>query len=193
VHYQTMGPNVMRVIPSYSVRRHGRDLIWAVPVDLGGTAFDANQAVAGKQLMTYHLTLPSFSRIRTDFPDGGHRFTIQIVVPLDRSGDSCRQFWLVAIDPIVSGQHSVSLDEMFDYERRIFEEDWPIVSNQFPREAPLDLKAQTHTRADAFSVRYRRTFRELMEGASVAASVNGHPEEELASVLAETEPSLEDY
>lgn len=163
VHWRTMGPNVLRVIPSYAVKRSGRDLMWTIPMDLGGTAFDANRAVAAEQAMNYHLTLPSFSRIRTDFPDGGRRFTVQVSVPMDGAGEQARQYWFVAIDSTVSGQHGVSLDEMFDYERRIFEEDWPIVTNQSPKEAPLDLKGQAHTRADAFSVRYRRVYRELIQ------------------------------
>ncbi len=169
VHWPTMGPNVMRVIPSYTVRRDGRDLIWGLPVELGGTAFDANEALAGRQDFTYHLTLPAFSRIRTSFPDGGRRYTIQAAAPLDGEGRSARQFWLVAIDRTVAEKHGVSLDEMWDYERRIFEEDWPIVSNQFPPEPPLDLKRQAHTRADTFSIKYRRTYHELMMASSKVA------------------------
>lgn len=162
VHWPTMGPNVTRVIPSYSVGQRDRDLIWSVPMDLGGTAFDSNQGVAGRQDMTYHLTLPAFSRIRTGFPDGGRRYTIQLVAPLDREGTAARQFWFVAIDETVSQKHHVNIDEMFEYEQRIFEEDWPIVSNQVPSEPPLDLKQQAHTRADAFSIKYRRTYQELL-------------------------------
>jgi len=162
VHGPTMGPNVTRVVPSYSVNQRGRDLIWSVPMDLGGTAFDSNQGVAGRQDMTYHLTLPCFSRIRTEFPDGGRRYTVQLVAPLDRYGQAARQFWLVAIDRIVNERHHVNIEEMFDYERRIFEEDWPILANQDPAEPPLDLRQQAHTRADAFSIKYRRSYQDLL-------------------------------
>jgi hypothetical protein len=139
-------------------------------MDLGGTAFDANQAVAGRQDMSYHLTLPAFSCIRTSFPDGGRRYTIQLVAPLDREGGSARQFWFVGIDKTVADKHGVRIDEMFDYERRIFEEDWPVLANQMPKEPPLDLKLQAHTRADAFSIKYRRTYQDLMRASRAQAS-----------------------
>ncbi len=172
VHFVSMGPNVARVVAPYTVERKGRDLIWTLPTDLGGTALGGKEAVATRQLMTYHLTLPTFSRIRTEFPQGGKRYTVQIGTPIDRDGEHSRQFWFVAIDPIVADTHGVSIHEMWEYERQIFEEDWPIVENQMPRETPLDLKAQAHTRADKFSVKYRQVYSELM-GAFSAPSSNG--------------------
>jgi phenylpropionate dioxygenase-like ring-hydroxylating dioxygenase large terminal subunit len=162
VHYVSMGPNVARVVPPYKAQRNDWDVIWTVPADLGGTAFDGNQAVASKHTMTYHLTLPSCARIRTEFPDGGRRYTIQFATPLDRHGELTRQFYLVAIDGTVATKHGVSIDRMYRYETQVFEEDWPIVENQMPREAPLDEKSQAHTRADKFSILYRRTYRELL-------------------------------
>jgi phenylpropionate dioxygenase-like ring-hydroxylating dioxygenase large terminal subunit len=162
VHYASMGPNVARVVPAYKVERHGWDVIWRVQADLGGTAFDGNQAVAGQHTMTYHLSLPSFARIRTDFPGGGRRYTVQFATPLDRSGDLTRPFYLVAIDETVATKHGVSIDSMYEYETRIFKEDWPIVENQMPREAPLDERSQAHTRADKFSIVYRRAYRDLL-------------------------------
>lgn len=120
--------------------------------------------------MTYHLTLPSLARIRTDFPDGGRRYTIQFATPLDRAGELTRQFYLVAIDDTVATRHGVNIDKMFAYETQIFEEDWPILENQMPREAPLDEKSQAHTRADKFSIVYRRAYRDLLAAFAAAAS-----------------------
>jgi len=67
------------------------------------------------------------------------------------------------IDSIVTHDHGVSLEETFKYEDLIFEEDRPVANNQMPREAPLELNAQVHTRADRFSVSYRKLYVELLE------------------------------
>jgi hypothetical protein len=42
------------------------------------------------------------------------------------------------------------------------EEDWPIIESQKPREAPLDAGRPVHTRADHFSLVYRKTYVEFM-------------------------------
>jgi hypothetical protein len=52
-----------------------------------------------------------------------------------------RQFWVVGINDEISGLNGVSLEEMWEYEQRIFGEDYPIVENQWPAEAPLDIKS----------------------------------------------------
>ena len=105
---------------------------------------------------------PVESFVHTTFPDGGQRITLQIVTPIAADGERCRQFWAVAVDPIAAGHSGAALKDHFEYERRIFEEDWPIIESQKPREAPLDAGQQAHTRADHFSLVYRKTYIELM-------------------------------
>ena len=57
----------------------------------------------------------------------------------------------------------MSIEEMWEYERQIFEEDHPIVENQWPPEAPLDVHSQAHTRCDKYSIVFRKTYVELLE------------------------------
>lgn len=172
VHTASMGPNVIREVPRYQVERDGFDLWWDVPTDLGGTALQAREAVAGRQDFHYRLAMPSIASIETRFPAGGRRVTAQLAVPADREGRTCRQFWFVAIDSTVRDEHGVSIDEMFDFEAKIFSEDIPIVERQRPSEAPLDGKSQAHSPADRYSLVYRETFRDLM--AAAAAAEDGH-------------------
>jgi phenylpropionate dioxygenase-like ring-hydroxylating dioxygenase large terminal subunit len=162
VHRGTMGPNVQREVPRYDVTRDGWVLRWTIPTDLGGTAFGGDPALSAKQTLTYNTVLPSVAFVHTTFPDGGQRITLQIATPIDREGERCRQFWAVAVDPIAAGHSGASFKDHVEYERRIFEEDWPIIESQRPREAPLDVGQQAHTRADQFSLVYRKTFVELM-------------------------------
>jgi phenylpropionate dioxygenase-like ring-hydroxylating dioxygenase large terminal subunit len=162
VHRGTMGPNVQREVPRYHVARNGWTLQWTIPTDLGGTAFGGNRDLAAAQTLTYTVVLPSVALVHTTFPDGGQRITLQLATPVDKDGERCRQFWAVAIDPIAARHSAAALADQFDYERRIFEEDWPIIESQTPREAPLDAGQQAHTRADQFSLAYRKTYVELM-------------------------------
>jgi phenylpropionate dioxygenase-like ring-hydroxylating dioxygenase large terminal subunit len=169
VHRKSMGPNVRPVVERYRVERNADVLSWVLPTDLGGTAFGGNPALAAEQTLSYTLVLPSFSTVETAFPDGGHRLVVQLAVPIDAAGEWCRQFYAVGLDPVASRHPEASLDEVFEYERRIFQEDWPIVESQTPREAPLDVESQAHTRADAFSLAFREAYRALVFEAALAS------------------------
>ena len=171
VHGATMGPEVRRVVEPYAVRRDGWLLRWTSSVDLGGTALNGSSAVAGRQTVAYHVLLPMFAYAYTSFPDGGRRLVAQFTTPIAADGLRVRQFWVVGIDDVVAASHGVSLAEMRDYERRIFEEDHPVVENQWPVEAPLTTATQAHTRADRFSLAYRRLYAELL---STVAKEDAH-------------------
>jgi phenylpropionate dioxygenase-like ring-hydroxylating dioxygenase large terminal subunit len=162
VHRGTMGPNVQREVPRYEVARDEWTLQWTIPTDLGGTAFGGNPDLAANQTLSYNTVVPAVAFVHTTFPDGGQRITLQIVAPIAGDGERCRQFWAVAVDSIAAGHSGAALKDHFEYERRIFEEDWPIIESQKPREAPLDTGRQAHTRADHFSLVYRKTYTELM-------------------------------
>jgi hypothetical protein len=161
-----MGPNVQREVPRYHVERDGWTLQWTIPTDLGGTAFGGNDDLSAKQTLTYNVVMPSVAFVHTTFPDGGQRITLQLAAPLDASGDWCRQFWAVAIDPIAARHPEGTLQDQFRYEKLIFEEDWPVIESQRPREAPLDGGDQAHTRADQFSLVYRKAYVDLLALAS---------------------------
>jgi phenylpropionate dioxygenase-like ring-hydroxylating dioxygenase large terminal subunit len=166
VHRGSMGPNVQREVPRYHVERDGWTLQWTIPTDLGGTAFGGNDDLSAKQTLTYNVVMPSVAFVHTTFPDGGQRITLQLAAPLDASGDWCRQFWAVAIDPIAARHPEGTLQDQFRYEKLIFEEDWPVIESQRPREAPLDGGDQAHTRADQFSLVYRKAYVDLLALAS---------------------------
>jgi phenylpropionate dioxygenase-like ring-hydroxylating dioxygenase large terminal subunit len=163
VHIGSMGPNVRREVDPYTVERDEWTLNWTLSTDLGGTALDGNAGVANGQTLDYRVALPGFTSVRTSFVDGGHRLVAQFAAPISRDGLRVRHFWLVGFDDVVADQHGVTMPEMVAYERLIFEEDFAIVQNQWPVEAPLDAHSQAHTRADRVSLVYRRAYRELIE------------------------------
>lgn len=163
VHTATMGPHVRREVDPYEIRRNEWDLEWALTTEMGGTALNGNDALANRQTLTYRLSLPMAAYVYTRFPDRSMRFVAQFATPVSRDGTRVRQFWIVGIDETIAGLHGVSLPEMWEYERQIFEEDYPIVENQWPPEAPLDARSQAHTRSDRYSIAFRRTYGELLE------------------------------
>lgn len=162
VHQKSMGPHVRREVPAYEVERRERRLSWSVTTDLGGTALDGHAELAGEQTLTYSMDLPMTASVHTAFPGGSRRLVAQFAVPIADDCLTVRQFWIVAIEN--GATHGVTLDEMWEYERLIFEEDHHIVRNQYPREAPLDGGGQAHTRADRFSLAYRRAYADLLRG-----------------------------
>ena len=163
VHTGTMGPHVRREVDRYEIQRAAAwDLEWTLTTDLGGTALDGHEALAGRQTLAYRVSLPMVAYVRTSFPEGGGRFVAQFATPINAQRTQVRQFWVVGIDETVVGPHGVSLPEMWRYEKAIFEEDYPIVENQLPAESPLDVHSQAHTRADRYSIAYRRIYQELL-------------------------------
>ncbi len=161
VHQKSMGPNVQRVVPTYEVNQNGWELSWNLTIDLGGTALDAHADLANGQTLNYSLAMPMTASVLTAFPGGSRRLVAQFAVPIAADGLTVRQFWIVGVEK--NATHGVSMQEMWEYERLIFEEDFHIVENQQPREAPLTGNTQVHTRADRFSLAYRRAYVKLLE------------------------------
>ena len=61
------------------------------------------------------------------------------------------------------------LASVYDFNRRVFEEDRAIVETQYPEDLPLDLMAEAHIRADRASIAYRRGLKELGLGRAYTA------------------------
>lgn len=162
VHSASMGADTRRVVDPYRVVRDGWRLEWEMTTDLGGTALDGNRALANQIMLTHGVELPMAATVRTRFPDGGRRFLAQFATPVEADGSRVRLFWTLGIDRIVREQHGVDMTQMWEYEKQIFEEDYWIVENQSPVEAPLDLSQQQHTAADRHSIAYRQAYRELL-------------------------------
>lgn len=162
VHGTSMGAGTEQVVAPYRLVRDGWRLEWTMRTRLGGTALDGNEALANEIELTHAVSLPMAATIRTRFPDGGRRFLAQFATPISDCGQRVRLFWTLGIDRVVQEQHGVPLPQMMEYEQQIFAEDYPIVENQRPAEAPLDLHSQVHTRADRYSILYRRMYAELL-------------------------------
>ncbi|MEV5237854.1 Rieske 2Fe-2S domain-containing protein [Streptomyces cinnamoneus] len=159
VHADTMG-DVSQVVDSYRITRDGWQLSWSS--SLGSESVPDECAAEFSHRLDYHITLPMFASIRVSSPSGGRRLVAQMATPLTADGLRVRQFWLVGVDASAAAG-GAGLADVLAYEQQVFEEDHPIVENQRPVEAPLDLHSQVHTPADKFSITFRRVYGELLE------------------------------
>ncbi|MFJ8692617.1 Rieske 2Fe-2S domain-containing protein [Streptomyces roseolilacinus] len=159
VHAGTMG-DVETTVAPYRVLQDGWELSWSSSWRSANTP--SRFATEPGHRLDYHVTLPMFASIRVTSPSGGQRLVAQLATPVTSDGQRVRQFWLAGVDG-VSIDQGADLADILDYERQVFEEDHPIVENQLPAEAPLDLHSQVHTGADKFSIAYRRRYAELLE------------------------------
>jgi phenylpropionate dioxygenase-like ring-hydroxylating dioxygenase large terminal subunit len=163
VHRGSMGPDVQQVVSPYRVHRDGTELTWTLDVDLGGTAMDGNAGVAGSQVFRFFVSAPLFASVWADFPGGGHSLVTQFATPITADGLRVRHFWSIGIDTAVVDLHGADIAEMRQWEQEIFDEDFVVLEKLRPIEAPLDLHSQAHTRADKFSLEYRRAYSALVE------------------------------
>lgn len=181
VHRRTMG-HTSKEVPPYQVERKDWELSYstAVQLTLNREEGDVNDE-AGRHEMRYFVSLPSFAGVCVGSPFGGRRIVIQVATPVDAAGEHVLQFWAVGMDDKMLGR-GLEFHELLAVERSIFEEDHEVLERQVPTEAPLDLHSQAHTRADRFSIEYRRTYKEMLSGFAAGAGADPLPEPEPPAV-----------
>ncbi|MBD3550486.1 aromatic ring-hydroxylating dioxygenase subunit alpha [Streptomyces sp. JV180] len=158
VHADSMG-HVDKVVEPYRISRDGWRLGWSSSLGSEGVPEDLAEELSHR--LDYHITMPVFASICVSSPSGGRRLVAQVATPVSADGKAVRQFWLAGTDAESTAQGAV-LADVLGFERQVFEEDHPIVENQWPVEAPLDVHSQVHTPADRFSITYRKVYGELL-------------------------------
>jgi phenylpropionate dioxygenase-like ring-hydroxylating dioxygenase large terminal subunit len=163
VHCATMGPNQPVAVEPYHVERQGWTLSWTVH-----TRYDSRYAWDGhatvRQYSVQHdylLLMPATSVLISNLDEGGRYLIVQCVTPLDQAGEQTRQFNINGIDD-EARRAGVNLDELVEWEVAIQREDREILASIQPKEAPLDPHAQANTRADRYSIMYRKLYQELI-------------------------------
>ncbi len=101
-------------------------------------------------LRRFHCFLPFTATLTVHFPDDGRLVIMNAASPV-----SARVTRLFA--PIGRNFDTTRpVQEVYDFNRRVFEEDKAIVESQMPECLPLDLMMEAHIPADRSSVAYRR-------------------------------------
>ena len=108
----------------------------------------------------FDVELPFTARLTVNFPEGGKLGILNAASPV--SAKMTRLFV-----PIVRNfDQDQPLQDVYDFNRQIFEEDRAIVETQRPDEVPLDRGEEAHILADRSSGAYRRSMSLLGLGAA---------------------------
>ncbi|WP_211441268.1 aromatic ring-hydroxylating dioxygenase subunit alpha [Collimonas humicola] len=98
----------------------------------------------------FNIELPFTASLTVDFPEGGVLSILNAASPV--SARSTRLFVPIARN----FDKDQPLQEVYDFNRQIFEEDRAIVETQRPDDLPLDRGVEAHILADRSSGAYRR-------------------------------------
>lgn len=106
-------------------------------------------------LRHFRVHLPFAATLTVHFPDEGRLVIVNAASPV--SAKVTRLFAPIARN----FDTDLPLQDVYDFNQRIFEEDKAIVEAQRPERLPLDPKLEAHIPADRSSIAYRKGLREL--------------------------------
>jgi phenylpropionate dioxygenase-like ring-hydroxylating dioxygenase large terminal subunit len=152
VHDGSLGRRDKPVPPLPELHRHGGELRFAY--DPPGVP-DQPDPTALIGASSYRMPMPCTVDIEFIL-DGGHRRRLWMTAsPIDDR--TCRCFWYVGRTDDLAGDDRDHLD----FQALVLDEDEPVVTNQIPRELPLEQGIELSVRTDRVSITYRRWLREL--------------------------------
>jgi phenylpropionate dioxygenase-like ring-hydroxylating dioxygenase large terminal subunit len=106
-------------------------------------------------LRHFRVHLPFTATLTVHFPDDGRLVIMNAASPV-----SARRTRLFA--PIARNfDRELPVQDVYDFNRRVFEEDKAIVESQKPECLPLDPSFEAHIAADRSSITYRRGLRDM--------------------------------
>lgn len=161
IHADTFASRDLPEIGGFEVKDTEHGLYYGLPV-----TFLKDQTLEGKKsgvlethIDEYVFTLPFTTHLIENF-ECGTEHILDSVQPI--SAKKIRVFMLKAKD----FGHDEPVDDWLNFQHAVNLEDQGTVEDQCPEEIPLDLSAEFHTAADAFSVAYRRKLKALgLQGA----------------------------
>jgi len=157
VHLGTFGDPDNLVVPSYIPKPiptgfevEYRSTVGNYPIgatDRGRPGFE--------WLRHFHCHLPFVATITVHFPDDGRLVIMNAASPV--SAKVTRLFAPIARN----FDTDLPVQDVYDFNRRVFEEDKAIVETQKPECLPLDPRLEAHIPADRSSIAYRRGLRDM--------------------------------
>ena len=156
VHKDTFGDPDDTVVPAYTpvLQEYGFGVdYWST---VGNYPHGGKTGASGFQwLRHFDVHLPFTATLVVHFPDGGRLCIMNAASPV--SARATRVFAPIARN----FDTDQPVQDVYDFNLRIFEEDRAIVEVQKPENLPLDPKLEVHIPADRSSIAYRRGLRDL--------------------------------
>ncbi len=156
VHTETFGDENNAVVPDYKAERHAEGFSVDYWSSVGNYPIGANdRGRAGFDwLRRFNCHLPFTATLTIHFPDDGRLVIMNAASPV-----SARMTRLFA--PMTRNfDTDLPVQDVYDFNLKVFEEDKAIVEAQMPEWPPLEPDAEAHILADRSSMAYRRGLRE---------------------------------
>ncbi|VVE64647.1 (2Fe-2S)-binding protein [Pandoraea captiosa] len=165
IHHQSFADRGNAVVPQYTVQRQGTGL----RAEYVSTVCNFPKAFAHRTppgflwRRVFEVDVPFFARLTVQFPEGGLLSILNAASPV--SARKTRLFVPIARN----FDHDIPVQDVYDFNRQIFEEDRAIVELQCPEDLPIDRSAEVPILADRSSGAYRRALAEIGLGQSYAS------------------------
>jgi phenylpropionate dioxygenase-like ring-hydroxylating dioxygenase large terminal subunit len=157
IHHDSFADRQNPVVPQYSVERRERGL-HAEYVSTVSNFPKSMQHRAPEGFLwrrIFEVDVPFFARLTVHFPEGGRLSILNAASPV-----SARLTRLFV--PIVRNfDKDLPLEDVYEFNRQVFEEDRAIVELQCPEDLPIDRSAEAPILADRSSGAYRRALGEI--------------------------------
>lgn len=162
VHTETFGDPDNTEVPQYAVTREGEGLhveYWST-VSNYGKSQNIKEREGFQWLREFRVFPPFAASLTVYFPEEGRLKILNCASPVSAKytrlfSPICRNF-----------DKDVPVQEIIDFNLKVFAEDREMVEAQTPEELPLDLLAEAHIPADRTSIAYRQLLTEMGLGRS---------------------------
>jgi vanillate O-demethylase monooxygenase subunit len=165
VHTNTFGNRNNPVVPHYEVSKTDRGIraeylstVSNLPKGLQDRA-----PIDFEWLRVFEVFLPFTAKLTVHFPENGRLCILNAASPVSARKTRvfcpiCRNF-----------DKDLPLEPVYEFNYQVFAEDKEVVEAQYPEDLPLELRAESHIRADQTSIAYRKGLSRLGLGASYTA------------------------
>ena len=157
IHHDSFADRENPVVPQYSVERRERGL----HAEYVSTVSNFPKSIQHREpegflwRRIFEIDVPFFARLTVHFPEGGRLSILNAASPV-----SARLNRLFV--PIVRNfDKDLPLEDVYEFNRQVFEEDRAIVELQCPEDLPIDRSAEAPILADRSSGAYRRALGEI--------------------------------
>jgi phenylpropionate dioxygenase-like ring-hydroxylating dioxygenase large terminal subunit len=180
VHRATFGSPDGALVPAYEVVRDGFG--FTTRIEIPFTAANDPLVPSGDhplhqiRVMTYRYVAPFFLDLCIEYPQMGGTMRLAFVAQPMRN-DRARMFVTIGF-AVPEGLSPDALADRIAFEERVIAEDLDLQARFVTQALPIDVRIETHVRADRQSLEFRRILQDLLVAADSA------DEAELASEIA---------
>ena len=165
VHTNTFGDRNNPIVPRYEVSKtqHGIRAEYLSTVSNLPKGLQDRAPADFQWLRLFEVFFPFTARLTVKFPNDGQLCILNAASPVSARKTRvfcpiCRNF-----------DKDMDLQPVYDFNYQVFAEDKEVVEAQYPEDLPLELRAESHIRADQTSIAYRKGLAALGLGASYTA------------------------